>query len=119
MRWSHAESLLKLPVNSKTAYAVALDLRIPDQAVDSANGVYLGTERIIDLAGKTGIVAASGTIPPQDQDRVILSVRVKAWRPKDTIPDSKDGRQLGVAVRAVTMKAEGSPAPEFNANTGG
>jgi hypothetical protein len=118
MRWSHGESLLKLPVNPKRAYTITVEGRVPEQAAGPANGVYLGTQRIIDLSGKTGLVTLSGRIPAQHKDRVVLTIKVKTWKPKDSIPGSDDARELGVSMRAVTMKADGTTASEFNANKG-
>ena len=117
-RWSGARSLLRLPVECGRKYTITLDLNVPPQAVDAANGLYLNGLRILAIPEKSGIMTLSGEIPAGDEDLVVLELRVKGWCPKEVLPGSNDGRTLGVALRSVLMKTRRAPSAVYDANTG-
>lgn len=118
MRWSSDCSEFRLPVVQGKAYTVSVALNLPASAVDKANGLYLGDQRIIELPDKTFLGTITGSIPASDKDYVMLILKVKSWCPKDTNSSSLDTRLLGAALLSVTMKADGAVGKPTNANTG-
>ncbi|MGB9625691.1 MAG: glycosyl hydrolase family 28-related protein [Phycisphaerae bacterium] len=118
MRWSAGTSTLKLPVVPDKAYTVSLDVCVRGPAVDPSAGVYLDGKRIAALPDKEGPAIMTGTIPPTNADSVTLTLRVKPWSPREIDKKATDPRVLGIAVRSVTMKAEGATQPPSSANTG-
>lgn len=119
-RWSYPEALLKLPVQPGVRYRVALDLHMPEYALDPDNALYLGDERLCDLPREAGFHVVTTELPAQEADTVTLLLRVREWQPADHIPDNIDRRRLGAAVRSVQMRARDADEelPCFVANTG-
>ena len=116
-RWSSGESFLRLPVLPKKNYTITLDIYAPKHALDPANGLYLGEKRIIEFPAAEGVATVTGTIPRIKDGEAVLAVRVKGWCPKTLDPNSNDTRNLGIALRSVTMQAHGAKTTLFNANT--
>ncbi|MDO8585985.1 MAG: glycosyl hydrolase family 28-related protein [Armatimonadota bacterium] len=117
-RWSTRGSQLLLPVLPGREYTLTVDVHVPKYAVDPGAGLYIGKRQIVRFA-KDGTARLTGVIPASKADRVVLDVKCKIWVPKDVMPDSGDTRELGVAVRSITLKAKGSTAKRpFNGNTG-
>jgi len=117
VRWSSPNSEILLPVLPGKAYTITLQLYIPEQAWTEEAGLYLGSKRIIKFPA-SGISKLSGIIPPQDGDMLTLTVRCKGWIPAEIDKGSRDMRLLGVAVKALEMRAQGSEDRLFNANCG-
>ncbi len=117
-RWSGADSVLRLPVEPGKKYTITLDLRLPAHAVAPGNGLYLGDTPIIRFPEQEGAATVSGVIPPCDENTVVLTFRVKGWRPKEVTEGSTDARMLGAGLRRITMKTRSAPARTYNANTG-
>jgi len=117
-RWSSGNSVLKLPVLPDRAYTIDIEVYVPTYAADEANGLYLGDTRVVDLSLNEQITVASGEIPPTGKDEVLLRLRIKSWRPSEHIEGSTDNRELGVAVRSVTMRAGKPRQRVFDAGAG-
>ena len=114
-RWSSARSRLILPVIRGTRYHVELGLHAPGQARGAGDGLYLNGQRLVPLPGEGSLRAE---IPPASEDQVELELRCNEWLPTKSIPGSQDNRSLGVQVYRILMKAEGTSARLFEANTG-
>jgi hypothetical protein len=117
-RWTASNAQLVLPVLAGTEYTLSLEVFVPRHAVDAGNGIYLGEERLAALPEQEGPASIVASIPKQKSDKVRLIVRAKGWIPASVIPGSTDTRELGLALRAVTMKARRAPARVFDANRG-
>ncbi|HOW69880.1 MAG TPA: glycosyl hydrolase family 28-related protein [Phycisphaerae bacterium] len=117
MRWTSGNTQLRLPVLPGKPSEIELDVNLPPHAVDPQNGLYLGQIRLATLPDKPyqGIVKA--TIPTGTQDRVTLTLKVKKWRPVEVQPGSQDGRELGLALYSVTVRAQGATSQPASANT--
>lgn len=115
-RWSSPESRLKLPVLPNTAYTLTMEVSIPAQAIDAANGIFLNGKRLAELPQTPGIAVVTAPIPRTDAKKVFLEVRAKGWQPSASIPGSTDQRMLGIGVRTVTMRAVRAPKTPFDAN---
>ena len=118
IRWSTSQTEFHLPVLRGKPYTVNLDLNLPQAAVDPANGLYLGDQRVMELPAKAYLGTVTGRLPACDKDHVILTLKVKTWCPKDADPNSKDMRRIGAALCSLTMKADGAGDGVTNANTG-
>lgn len=118
MRWSRDESVLRLPVLPRKKYDFSLHIAMFEGAVDPAGGVYLGDKRIAELPAQPGPAVLTASIPPQDGKQVTLTLRAKGWIPMEKDQKSRDARRLGIAVRAIEMKADGAASAMYNANTG-
>jgi len=117
-RWSGADSILKLPVRVGKTYALTLDVWIPEPAVADENGLYLGETRVVDLPAQAGFHTVEAELPRTTDEVVVLTLRVKAWRPADVNSASTDMRMLGVGVGSLTLRAKGARSAVFDANTG-
>ncbi len=117
-RWSGAESRLVLPVNPGQTYSLKLQLEVPAQAVSKDAGVYLGARKLAAIT-RSGAQTLTAAVPAAGDDRVVLTLRVKGWVPRTTIPGSNDDRTLGVQASSLTMTSATKRAPAFDANTGG
>lgn len=117
-RWTHGEMLLDLPVIPGKAYEVTLDIHTPEYAVSEENALYLGDTKLVSVATKGGPSEAVARFTPE-KDQAKLFLRVKAWRPIDTMATA-DARSIGVGLRSVHVRAVDAPkdAPLFDANTG-
>lgn len=116
-RWSAAESRLVLPVNPGRAYTLKVELEAPPQSVSQDAGIYLGSRRLASIARpgrQTLVVAALAS----SGNQMVLTLRLKGWVPRRTMPGSQDDRTLGAQVHSLTMLAAGRRAPRFDANTG-
>ncbi len=118
MRWSLGESILRLPVLPGKPYTISLDVWLPKAALDAKAGVYLGDRRILEFPARDGIAVLTGEVPAVSTESVTLVLRARGWRPAEADKNSRDERTLGIAVRSVTMKAEGAGPTAHNANTG-
>ena len=117
-RWMTPEVRLDLPVRRGKRYTITLDIHIPRYAVDEANGLYLGHERIAGFPAKEGAALVEATLPRIRDNHVTLSIRAKGWVPAECLEGSRDPRELSAALRAVTMRAKRAPDRIFDANTG-
>ncbi len=118
MRWSTAESFLRLPVLPGREYAGSIEIWMPEHAITAEAGIYLGQTRLAPLPPRPGTAVVTFTVPAADAPEVTLLLRAKGWRPIDLLAGSRDGRTLGVAVRRLTMKARDDTGPLFSANDG-
>lgn len=105
-RWSSSSSQFILPVLPKRKYQVTLDVYVPTHALQPGAGLYLGNKQILKFT-KAGEMKLTGVIPASAADEITLDVRCKNWMPKDVMAKNEDTRVLGVAVRAITLKALG------------
>lgn len=123
-RWSLPDAQFTLPIVPGKAYNISLDIAIPAIAVMTGAGLYANDKLIIDLSApitgtdkmRTGVF--TGKLPASKSNTVTLQLKVKNWMPKDVMPNNSDTRQLGAAVRSITMTAKGAKTAVFNANTG-
>ena len=116
-RWSSTGSVVEIPIRPNTAYTVTIDATIPQHAVDPRGGLYVGETCVVSLA-EAGEVTATGSLAPQDGEKVRLHLKVKTWVPSQVIPNSDDDRSLGISVSSITLRAEGAPDRVFSANKG-
>lgn len=118
MRWSSDKAAIHVPVLPNTAYALEMDVHVPEAAIMPGSGLYLGEELIIPVT-ETGVAVLRGTVPPQDAETADLRLKVKGWIPSQLDPASTDTRTLGIGARSITFRAEGAPGGRcFNATTG-
>ncbi len=115
-RWSSSGSALRLPVLPRKAYTITMEIFMPKQAVDPNDGLYLGGKCIAAFPDQEGPAIVTGTIPRGKTEEILLDVRSKTWLPKDLNVNSNDTRHLGIAVRAITMRAKGVGGKPFDAN---
>lgn len=116
-RWSAAASRLVLPVNPHTAYTLKVDLEAPAQSIGPDAGIYLGSRRLAAIT-RAGVQTVVAELPASHGDQVVLTLRLKGWVPRATMPGSQDDRTLGAQVHSLVMLAAGRRAPRFDANTG-
>lgn len=112
-RWSKPGSSMDLPVLPKTTYEVKMDLYIPEEAANSANGVFLGTTQLVAFT-TPGVREVTFALPPQDAPSVTLTMKGDTLPPQSPHPWFR----LLVAARSITLRAAGSGSACFNANTG-
>ena len=118
-RWSTASSDLILPIAADTEYEIALSANIPEHAIGPESGLYLGEERIANLAsGGAGNMTVKAVLAPQAKDVATITLRVKDWIPSQVGANENDDRRLGVQVFSVTLRAKGADKRLFDANTG-
>ncbi len=115
-RWTKQQSTIRLPILPKKEYTLTLDVYIPPQAKHKDNEILLNNEPLINFGDKEGLQTISVKIPPQEQDFIILGIRSHAWIPKNYDPNSKDERQLGIAVSQIQMKTRLAPSKPFVLN---
>ncbi|MBM4046769.1 MAG: hypothetical protein FJ279_16810 [Planctomycetes bacterium] len=116
MRWSVAESQLRLPVVPGEPYTLTLKLNVPKAALSEDAGLYCDGKRIASFeAGATNLTAE---LPPSRGDQTVLKVVCAGWIPSRLNPASKDNRTLGVQLSDITMRAKGAGERVFQANTG-
>jgi hypothetical protein len=117
-RWSGPGSLFTLPTLPGKEYTLRVYLRISEHALAEENGLFIGEKRISNLPAAAGESTIKATFVAAT-DVAKIALRVKTWRPVDTISGSGDNRDLGVAVRHLDMvETQGGAFPRFNANTG-
>ena len=116
MRWSTAESQLKLPVISGEAYTLTLKLNVPHTAMSSDAGLYLDDKRI--AAFKPGTTTLTTDLAPSHTETINLKVICSGWIPSRINPAAKDNRTLGVQLFEITMRAKGAGQRIFQVNTG-
>ena len=116
-RWSMGTSAIRLPVVPGRDYTLTLDVHVPGFAAGEDNGLYIGDQRIASLS-QAGLQVLQAEIPSVAQEQATLELRVHGWLPKEELPNNTDPRELGVAVRSMTMQAHGAPDKVFNACTG-
>jgi hypothetical protein len=114
-RWSAGKSRLILPVVPGKSYALRLEVAGPARALGGAVGLYCGGVLIAPFKA-AGELAA--TLPASASDTIEVELRCHSWIPAQTDPGSKDPRALGVQATRLSMRANGSDAPWFDANTG-
>lgn len=118
MRWSTGASVLRLPVAPRKAYTLSVDLYVPKNAIDPQNGLYIGERKIADLPAQEGPALVTAQLEASKAGTVEVTLRSKTWNPKDLGLHASDVRNLGVAVRSITMKSKGATREPVNANTG-
>jgi hypothetical protein len=118
MRWGGSNPRLLLPVEPGEPYTLSLDVHVPAQAIDPQNGLYLGDQRIAEFPATEGATVVTATIPPQKGDIIELAVSGKTWMVESKTVTPNDARPLSVAIRRMTMTANGASDPLFDANTG-
>lgn len=112
-RWSREQSEFVLPIQAGIAYEGTLRLE-PPRVETEASGLYLGGERIAGLKGNSVVFQ----LPPQESDRVTLTLKTKGWKPAELIQGSGDDRLLGVQVYEIKMKSGQPGSKVFFANNG-
>ncbi|MFA6563081.1 MAG: glycosyl hydrolase family 28-related protein [Verrucomicrobiia bacterium] len=116
MRWSTAESLLRLPVIPGDPYTLTLKLHVPKAAVSPGAGLYLDGKRVASF--KAGATNLTAELPPTSADHLTLKVVCAGWIPARLNPASNDDRTLGVQLSEITMRAKSAGKRLFQANTG-
>jgi hypothetical protein len=115
-RWTSGDAWLVLPVVSNQAVRVELELHAPEAALAADSGVYLDGKR---LAAFTGTHLVAFELAASSGDQVRLELRTRGWIPQESVPGSRDPRTLGVQLFSITLEAEGTKLPLFDANGGG
>lgn len=119
MRWSRAESALKLPVTPGRRYAITLAINAPQHAIMPEAGLFLGETRIASLPQRAGLATISGEFTAGEGEWETLVLRVNGWVPAQVETGSDDKRTLGIALHEVTMRQTGAADEVFDANRGG
>lgn len=116
-RWSKDRSQLLLPIVRERSYVLQMEVEVPAAAKNPEAGIYLEGRKLAELPNSG---AWTVEIPAQNSDLLKLDLRVAGWIPARTVPNSTDGRMLGIQLHRITMQAKNGPAPSrpFNANTG-
>lgn len=116
-RWLGEKAAIKLPVQPGRSYQVSIDLFVPQHAA-GRGGIYVGS-RELKPWGETGTKQIVVDVPAQDQELVTLDLRGGVWVPREVDPRrALDDRRLVVAVRSITVRAQGAGPRTFDANTG-
>ncbi len=116
-QWSKPGARVYLPVLPGTRYTIALDARVPGEALEPGSGLYVGGRCILPIA-KAGIGIIEGKFLTGDERYIVLEVRCRSWKPIDHLQGSQDSRDLGIAVRNLTLRAAGAGDRIFDVNTG-
>lgn len=117
-RWSAPGAELHLPVVPGEKYSATLEIYLLDLAMAEDAGIYLGDQKLADLPSQPGRNFLTIELPPAEEDEIVLSVKPKIWVPAETLEGSGDMRPLGIALRTMTLQADGAPERLFNANDG-
>jgi hypothetical protein len=117
-QWSKPGAKVYLPVLPNTEYAVALEARVPKEALEPGAGLYYGDQCVLPFEAES-LGMLHGQLTTGGTGYIALEVRCKAWKPMDILEGSQDNRDLGIAVRSVTLRAAGAGERIFSANTGG
>jgi hypothetical protein len=116
MRWSQAESLLKLPVIPNEAYTVTLKIDAPKPALSPEAGLYLDGKRIALFA--PGAQTVTAELPALSTSRIVLTVKCTPWVPAQVHKGSHDDRTLGIHLSEISMRAKSAGPRVFVANKG-
>jgi len=116
MRWSTAESQLRLPVVPDERYTLTLKLNVPKPAVSPDAGLYLDGKQVASF--EPGTTTLRAELPPSRAGQIILKVVCTGWIPSRLNPASNDDRTLGVQLSEITMRAKDAGARVFQANAG-
>ena len=116
MRWSQAESLLKLPVIPNEPYTVTLKIDAPKPALSPEAGLYLNGKRIAQFA--PGAQSVTAELPAMATSRVVLKVKCTPWVPAQVHKGSRDDRTLGIHLSEITVRAKSAGPRVFDANKG-
>jgi hypothetical protein len=116
MRWSNAESWLRLPVVPGKSYTLTLKLHVPKVAVSEDAGLYLDGKRIASF--EAGATTLTAELPPTRAGQIALKVFCAGWVPAQHNAASKDNRTLGVQLFEITMRAKNAGPRAFQANIG-
>jgi hypothetical protein len=116
MRWSMAESLLKLPVIPNEPYTLTLKIDAPQPALAPDAGLYLDGKRIAQF--KPGAQTVTAELPALATSRVVLAVKCTPWVPAQINKASRDDRTLGIHLSEITMRAKSAGSRVFDANKG-
>lgn len=114
-RWTKGNARLVLPVPKERATRLTLEFELPPAARSADAGVYLEGRKLAAFPGGHRVEVS---LPPQSGERVRLELRAGSWVPKQTIPGSGDPRTLGLQLFQIELKADGTGAAVFDANTG-
>jgi len=119
MRWSAAESELRLPVRPGKRYTISLDMNLPQGAIGPDAGLYYGDELVAPFPDEPGFASVEAKLPRVHEEDIVLTIRVPGWVPADRNAQSKDKRTLGIGLHRVTMEKRWFASHEsFNANSG-
>ncbi len=112
-RWSGPRALVYLPVRNDGRATLTINALVPDHAVGPnpvlVNGVQVGAlgvadRRVWEFPVPADVMAKAPV--------ATVELNCKGWVPAD-FGGSTDGRELGIAVRSVTLTADGAePASE-------
>ena len=117
-RWSMAVSQVILPVEASLDYTLVFDVHVPALAIGAGAGIYYGDKQLAELPKEAGPALITVPIPQAPTEDLRLEIRCQDWSPREHLEGSEDDRQLGIAVRRLTVRAKGAPDPCYNANTG-
>ena len=118
MRWSSRSSKATFPILPNVEYEVSVDVHVPPHGIDAANGLYVGEACVLPLV-EPGAGVRTAVLPGQEAGTVTLHFKNAGWVPALVLPGSEDNRELGVAVRSITLRARSAPAEiTYDAITG-
>jgi hypothetical protein len=109
-RWSQGTSQIRVPVEPGLSYALTLDAYVPEFAVMDDGGLYAPDGTRLVALDRPGHVRGEAVVTAGEEEEVLtLELRCRPWYP-NRLPGttSRDGRELGVAVRSLDLKAEGA-----------
>ncbi len=117
-RWTNGDARLTLPIRSGRSYTLRLTVTVPEAAISSEAGIYIGKERVAPIT-KAGPQTITARIAPQPADTLTLVIRCKGWVPAQVLPRSTDSRVLGIQLHSVLMQAtRGAGTRVFDGNVG-
>jgi hypothetical protein len=117
-RWSAPGAEVVLPVIPGLDCTVTADVYLPDPAQGEPAGIWLGDRCLAEIPDEPGVHVLTMRVTPES-DEMVLSFRAKPWVPAEVNPASTDIRQIGFALRSVTVRADGAGGEVFDANNGG
>ncbi len=115
-RWAKAGSLLRVPAAPGKRYTVRARIRMDAPALMPGAGLYLGNTLVAPIT-RAGVQVITGEIPAGKASELELTWRVKPWVPAESLPNSKDTRDLGVYVDWVEFTS-GTAKAVTSLNTG-
>lgn len=118
-RWTSGSTQLHLPVTPGQAYFIRMEAYIPPYALAPDAGLYIGDQRVTPIVSQGATTLTATFTAAENQNLLVLTLRCKAWRPREVLEGNNDSRSLGFAVRSVTVKARSAADDRYlNANTG-
>ncbi len=113
-RWTRGDSCFNLPTIPGKKYHVTFNIFVPEFALTDKAGFYYKDNLIIAFS-EIGTQKVEADIEATEEiSRIYL--KCKPWMPSECLEGYTDTRKLGILVRSIEMKMEGTKEEQVLAN---